>query len=176
MKTPLMLISFLLIFITTYVSAQKGNNDTPTPQEAADFNNKIIDQTDAVITAYNEFINTWQEYEYRDPDLSLLKDDFKSLQEQIKTSLNNLDFLDEFDGKNEFKNAAIKYVNSYKSIVDQEWMEIMELLKKGKKFEKKDEERCNKLALKIDEITGDADNEYFAFQKSFAKKYKFTLE
>jgi hypothetical protein len=148
----------------------------PTPQQAADFNNKIIDQTDAVITAYNQFIKTWQRYEFGDPDLSEMKGDFKELQDQIKTSMEEISNLKKFDGKNEFKDAATEYLGSYKSVVEKEWSQIMDLLKKGEDFGKSDASKCDKLAKAIDEQTGDADSKFFKFQKDFAKKYNFKLE
>ncbi len=148
----------------------------PTPKQAAEFNNKIIDQTDAMISQYNVFIKTWQHYEFGDPDLSDIKDDFKSLQEQIKTTMEEIGNLKKFDGKNEFKDAALEYAGSYKGVVDEEWTQIMSLLKKGEDFEKSDASKCDRLAKTIDEKTGDADDKFFKFQKEFAKKYKFTLE
>lgn len=148
----------------------------PTSQQAADFNNKIIDQTDAVITAYNQFIKTWQNYEFGDPDLSDLKADFNDLKDQIKTSMDEISKLKKFDGKNEFKDAATEYLSSYKSVVENEWTKIMDILKKGEDFDKSDASKCDKLAKAIDDQTGDADDKFFKFQKEFAKKYNFRLE
>ena len=176
MKTPLTIIGFLLIFISTFSYSQNNSQNKPTPRKAADFNDKIIDQTDAVIATYNVFIKTWQAYEYGNMDLSLLKKDFKTFKKQIKTSLDSLNLIEKFDNKNEFKNMAIKYILSYKSIADHEWAKIMKLLEKGGKFGKSDEEKCNKLAIKIDKKTGPADNKFIEFQKTFAKKYRFKLE
>lgn len=175
MKTPLTIFCFLLIFISTFSYSQKNDQNKPTPRKAADFNDKIIDQTDAVIASYNVFIKTWQEYEYGDLDLSLLKKDFETFKEQIKTSLDSLALLEKFDNKNEFKNVAIKYILTYKSIAEHEWAKIMKLLEKGEKFVKSDEEKCNKLAVKIDKKTGSADEKFIEFQKTFAKKYRYKL-
>ena len=148
----------------------------PTPQQGADYNNKIIAQTDPVINKYNQFIKTWQHYNFGDPDLSDLKGDFKSLQEQIKTSMDAIGDIKKFDGKTEFKDAATEYIGAYKSVVDNEWMQIMNLLKKGENFDKSDASTCDRIAKKIDVKTGDADSKFFKFQKSFAAQYKFTLE
>jgi hypothetical protein len=162
----LLLVAFAFIMISC----------KPTPKQAADFNNKIIDQTDAVVTQYNLFIKTWQNYEFGDPDISDLKNDFNDLKDQIKVSLEELGKLKKFDGKNEFKDAATEYLNSYKSVVDNEWMKIMDVLKKGEDFDKEDASKCDRLAKAIDEQTGAADDKFFAFQKEFASKYKFKLE
>jgi len=148
----------------------------PTSKQAAEFNNKIIDQTDAVITKYNQFIKTWQRYEFGDPDMSELKSDFRELKEQITTSMEAVNKLKKFDGKNEFKDAATKYLSTYKSVVETEWEKIMGLLKKAEDFDNEDERQCERLAQSIDDQTGDADDTFQRFQKDFAKKYNFDLK
>ncbi|OIP05077.1 MAG: hypothetical protein AUJ97_01610 [Bacteroidetes bacterium CG2_30_32_10] len=148
----------------------------PTSQQGADYNNQIIALTDAVVVdQYGQFLKTWQRYDVDNPDYAELKADFKSYQAQIKTSMDGISSLKKFDGKNEFKDAAIEYLSAYQSTCDNEWKEILDILKQGEDISSRDLSRCDDIAVAIDKKVEKADKNFAKFQKSFAKKYNFEL-
>jgi len=148
----------------------------PTSQQGADYNNQIIDLTDAVVVdQYGQFLKTWQRYDVDNPDYSELKAEFKSYQAQIKTSIDGINNLKKFDRKTEFKDAAIEYLNVYQSTCDNEWTEILDILKQGEDVSNRDLSRCDDIAVAIDKKIEKADKNFSKFQKSFAKTYKFEL-
>lgn len=145
----------------------------PAPTEAADYNNKIIAEQDSIVLKFRALEQTLNEYDPLAMDIA-----FFEANEQVDTSIAVIKSLPAFDGKTDYKDSVLEVFALYKSLLDNEYKEVITILKKSEnEYTKEDEDRVRYLLFKV--INEKLDNAYeniIAIQTAFAEKYKITLK
>lgn len=145
----------------------------PTKEDAMDYNDKIIREQKKVVQGEKDLINAIKKNLTKGNTLDELLND---LSKQIDESKKIVEEMDKFDGKSDFKDAALKFFASYRDVVDNEykaWLENMktpaELVTDDVLYE--EDELINAINRKLDKAT----NDFLDAQKDFAAKYQFKL-
>lgn len=145
----------------------------PQPKEAADYNNKIISEQDSIVLKFRALEQTLNEYDPLAMDIA-----FFEANEQVDTSIIVIKSMPAFDNKTDYKDSALEVFSMYKSLLDNEYKEVVTILKKSElDYTKEDEERVRYLLFSV--INEKLDNAYeniIAIQTAFAEKYKITLK
>ena len=143
----------------------------PTKQDAINYNDKII--------AFNAGLIK---------KTDLLDDSFSSAKtekmnaardaalKEVNNAIKKTEELGDFDGKSDFKDAALKYFNKIKTIIEVDYKKLIVYFSKDVKSlsdtEKED------VTTTVDKIQAEMSanyNEFSDFQKYFAKKHDFML-
>ncbi len=145
----------------------------PTKEDAMDYNDKIIREQKKVVKCEKDLINAIKMKFYEDNTIDDLLND---LSKQIDGSKKIVEEMEDFDGKTDFKDAALKFFAAYREVVDKEytaWLENMktpaELVTGAVLHEEK--KLINAINRKLDKAT----NDFLDAQKDFAAKYDFKL-
>jgi hypothetical protein len=143
----------------------------PSPDEAVAYNEKIIREQKAIVDKINELDLTLSTYKPTEMDVA-----YNNAYKQVISSIATVKGLGEFDGKTEFKDAALQVFDIYKQTLEVEYKELVGLLKKSdEEYTLQDEERAKKLFMDIAEKLNNAYEDIIAVQSAFAEKYHFTL-
>lgn len=143
----------------------------PSPDDAVAYNENVIKEQKAIISKINDLDLTLATYKPTEMDVA-----YSNAYKQIITSISAVRNLPDFDGKTEFKDAAIEVFKIYKGVVENEYKELITLLKKSdEEYTLEDEERAKKLYKDIAEKLNNAYEDIIAVQSAFAEKYRFTL-
>jgi len=160
------LIGFILIASVLVFSAC-----TPSTEEAAAYNDTIIAEQSLVIEKIDAVTESFVDYIPEVMDKSL-----KDASEQVNKSIANVTAFENFDKTDDYKNAALELFNVYKSVIDNEFKEMVAIYKipdadfKDEHFEQFDDLQTTALD-KMDK----AETKFSAFQEEFAKKYNLQL-
>ncbi len=145
----------------------------PQPKEAADYNNKIISEQDSIVLKFRALEQTLNEYDPLAMDIAFLE-----ANEQVDSSVARVKAMPAFDDKTDYKDSVLEVFSLYKGLLDNEYKEVVTILKKSEAdYTKEDEERVRYLLFSV--INEKLDNAYeniIAIQTAFAEKYKITLK
>lgn len=161
MKKLLLLLLPLLIFSAC---DKKSKTD-----EAISYNDTLVNSFDPITQKMVEFEMAL--YDSKSTDIDRMYDD-------LSTSIDRtVKFISEkpaFDGNESFKNAALDIVKFYDSVIDNEYKQMLEMIKSDT-LSAEDEQR---LGAAIDSTYSKEAQYYNAFEKeqaAFAAKYKFNV-
>jgi len=149
------------------------NSCAPTKEDAMNYNDKIIKEQKKIVENEKQFISAVKENLTKGPTLdNILKD----LSTQIDESKKVVEGMDKFNGKSDFKDAALKFIGAYRNVVDNEYKAWLKNLKTPDELVTNDviyeeEELVHAINRKLDK----ANNDFLDAQKEFAATYKFKL-
>jgi len=143
-----------------------------TPEQAAEYNDKIIHEQKAVDEkeiALKDAIYDWT-------NVDGMKKAYAAYMAQVTTSIDVVKKLEKFDGSTSFADAAAKLFDSYKSYGDKEYKDWIDLysLPEGS-FTATEEDKVKELK---ETVNSGLDLEFEKFklaQDAFAAKYKLEL-
>ena len=175
MKNPKLL---LLLFAVTCLAACKGFLNSGDPVK---YNDEIISENEKIEEVFTDFFNALEQYEFERAEKLRLK----SI-EVSDSALYRLKNLGPFNDEDEFRQAAIKYVEVGKKIAETDFIKITNLYKSLSSLEESEEESAyeeyDDVLESIDrlyETMNSADSVYFAnfsnAQKNFAQAHNITL-
>lgn len=145
----------------------------PSPKEAADYNNKIIAEQDSIVLKFRALEHTLSDYDPLAMDIAFLE-----ANEQVDSSIAAVKALPAFDDKTDYKDSVLEVFGIYNDLLDNEYKEVITILKKPEnEYTKEDEDRVRALLFGV--INEKLDNAYeniISIQTAFAEKYKITLK
>ncbi|MDF1547878.1 MAG: hypothetical protein P1P88_08640 [Bacteroidales bacterium] len=141
----------------------------PTPEQARQFNDDVIEQQKAVMVAINELeaANSTFDPQQIEPKLA-------AAAKQIDESLAILKKMKNIDEETDFFPLTIELIEMFKAQVDNEYKKILEQYKLSD--EEYSEETTNAILKSIDDAYNPLAEKFFASQQKFADKYGFELE
>ena len=156
---------FLVLIFSLLVSCG------PTKEEAKVYNDFIIEHQDSVLTRISDLINTYTTYLPEEINAA-----HNSALIQVDKSIKEISEMENFDGKGDYKKAAITMFNSYKSLLEVEHREMTRLYSKpDSSYSPEDSQKYDDLAelsnTKMDEIV----DAFMKIQKEFADKNNLVL-
>jgi len=144
---------------------------SPSPEQAAAYNDKIIDEQIAIVDKIEVLVETYQYYIPADMDKA-----YNDAINQTDKAIANVTAMDKFDGKNTFKDAALELFNGYKVVLESEYKEMVRIYKiPDDSFTEEHYQQWDKLAEEADKKMEVAFEKFGKVQDEFAKKYKLTL-
>lgn len=174
-KLNFILVIAICLFLFSCKSA-------PSTDEALECNKFFMTATGSLDKTYDSYKDFWNEYDIDTFDVvqyEALKNDLKTVQEKVKSSLTIVNDQNDYEGIKDFtdfKGIAIDYYKAIGAMCDNEYTEIVTLIGKGEAFTEEDRAKC----FEIDSVIGvkhqNACDVFIKFQEDFAKKYNFELE
>ncbi len=125
----------LLLFIIFYSSC----NQKPSKEEAARYNDKVVADQLSYLEKENAFIDamTYNYYEYSAEDtipdeakekaVSSLQEAYENLKKFTEEKLKEYKKAEAFDNKDLFRQAFIDYLSSYNTLIENQYLELMEI-------------------------------------------------
>ena len=160
--------SFLIIFITIITLFFSCG---PTKEEAKEYNDFIISHQDSVATAINELNISYNTYLQETIDLS-----FETAFSRVNKSFDVISKMEKFDKTTDYKDAALKMFNSYKSIIEVEHKEIVRLYSiPNDEFLPADFQKLEDLQKLSNSKMTKIVEEFSKEQEIFAEKYHLNL-
>jgi hypothetical protein len=143
----------------------------PSTDDAVKYNDELVNQQTKVFEKETALIEAISKN--MPEKLDLLYGDLKK---QIDESIAAVDKMESFDGKTDFKDAAMKVFTAYKEVVDNEYKEMIKYSKvPDTLYTPEDDDKVIALSKKIDDKLNKSVDDFVQVQKSFAEKYKFEL-
>ncbi|MFN6036918.1 MAG: hypothetical protein ACK452_00495 [Bacteroidota bacterium] len=144
----------------------------PSVRSAADYNNKIVKHQTKVGETQRELFAVFKDG--KPDEMKQVLDRFKY---QITEIMDSVSSMPAFDGKDDFKKAAITYLEQMSGIADVEFSEIVKLYSlSDTSYTQKEEKKVAALRDLINEKTKKALNELGLKQQKFAQEYHFKIE
>lgn len=144
----------------------------PTTEEAIDYNDEIIAEELMVIDKINELSNALSTY-----DPTNIEPALNNAKVQVDKSIKVLEGIGAFDGDSEFVDACMELFKVFKSQLNTEYAEQLEIYKLPlDQYGEKEENRYNELNDIIDEKYFPAFEKFSTAQEDFANKWDFVLE
>lgn len=141
----------------------------PSPQQAMEYNDKIIAEQIKIQNLDNEVLAALDEV-----DSTLGETKLKNYLEQIKASTEIVSKMEKFDGKDDFKNEALSFFAMYKAIGEMEYTQMLALVKGSERGEEV-QQRYEALRQTMSDKYKAAHDKFDEAQKKFAGEYKFQL-
>ncbi len=143
-----------------------------TTDQAVEFNDKIIEQqglADSTVAVLIEAIGTFK------PDQ--IEPALKSASLQIEKSLVELKKITNIDEESDFLALSIELLELWKSQINNEYAELLELYKlSDEEFDEEAESKQNELSKSIDDNYNVIFDKFSKSQQKFAEKHNFILE
>lgn len=144
---------------------------SPTTEDAIKYNDALIDQQTKVIQAEDALIQAISE---NNPEI--LDEALNKLTKQITSSEEAVNKMSKFDGKSDYKDAALSLFKAYKSAAEKEYPEIIKIAKTpNDQYTQDMDDQLMALSKTVDERLNKEIEAFVAKQKEFAEKYKFEL-
>jgi len=145
----------------------------PTKQDAIDYNDKIIREQKKIIQGENDLVKAIKNTSVKVSTLNELRED---LSKQIDESKQIFEELNKIGGNSDFKDAAIKFADAYKEVVDGEYAEWLTTIDIPDSLVSDDIiDREEELVFLINSKLDKANNDFIGAQKDFAAKFKIKL-
>ena len=143
----------------------------PTQQDAMLHHKQIVKEQHLVVGYVNELISTFSTYEPSNIEPAL-----DSAKMQVEKSIIILEGMEPFDDEYELLSACSDLFKVYKSQLNNEYAELLELFKLPiEEYKEKEEDRLNELNKIIDEGYYPVYDKFSKTEEDFAKKWGFEL-
>lgn len=143
----------------------------PTPEQAAEYNDKIIDQQISIVDKIDALVESYQYYIPEDMDKA-----WNEALNQANKGIEAINALEKFDGSTDFKEAALELFNSYKAVLENQHKEMVRIYKiPDEQFTEEHYNQWDKLAEEADKKMEEAFDKFGDAQDKFAKKYQLVL-
>lgn len=144
----------------------------PSKEEAIKYNDQIIDEQSLIVDKINvlyEAMKSWQHNEVMD-------EAYNNALKQIDVGTEHVAKMDDFGGKSNLKEHALKLFALYQSVIQNEIKGMLDILKKPSEeitpeMEQEFDNRNNQALTKMENGL----KEFQKVQKDFADKYNFVL-
>ncbi len=147
------------------------NSCGPTPNDAVEYNDKIIAQQNRIVKKEDAFLTALE------GSAADMKAAYDSLIGQVAASISATAALGEFDGKKDFMDASIKMLNLYKGVVETDYKVLVDILSKSQdEITDADQETYNAAIQSADEKLKKANQDLEDAQNAFSKAYKFDID
>ncbi len=155
----------LTVLITLLVSCK------PSKDDAIKYNDALVNEEIRVIEAEKAFsdavINNKQE------ELDNL---YNAFLKQIETSITVVSEIKSLGGDSKFKDATLSLLTTYKSVVKQEYAEVLKIAKvPDEEYTEEHNNKMNEISTKIDEMLDKEVQNFLKAQKELTTKYNITL-
>ena len=161
-------IPFIMIALFVGILSSCG----PTSDQAVDYNDKIINEQIAIFEKMELLIDAYENYQ---PDL--MDAAYEVTLTQITKSSANVEALADFDGSTTFRDAGVTLFKLYKSVLENEHKQIIELLKlPDSQYGDAEVKLTGDLSEAADEKINSGIEDLDVIQKEFATKYNFEIE
>lgn len=139
-------------------------------KNAVEYNDAIIKEQGKIMQKVLEFISVMQ----KDP----VKADkvLKETAVQAKASIKVVSAMEPFDGSTELRDSALELFKFYLHVVENEYPEMMAILKKGNAVTQKDVDRMNELQQKISKQEEVLDTKVSTAQANFSKEHNISMQ
>jgi hypothetical protein len=145
----------------------------PSKEEAIAYNDKIIDQQVLLIDKINSLEKSMEVWD----DHAGMDRAYIAAIKQLEESTEVVSKLEKFDGSTEFRDGALKLFGIYKSVLDNEYKEMVALYKlSDEQFTTKVEDKWNSIHDAAMKKMDDGLNELRAVQTAFSEKYEFQID
>ncbi|MEI6764274.1 MAG: hypothetical protein WCM76_01460 [Bacteroidota bacterium] len=144
----------------------------PTSDQAIAYNDKIIDQQVAIINKMDGLNTSFKDWSNKEGMDKAYAEAIK----QVEVSITEVTAMDAFDKNTEFKEGALSLFKVYKSVLDNEYKEMVALYKlPDNLFTKEQEDKWTSLSEQALNKMDNGLNELKPIQSKFAEKYKFEI-
>lgn len=144
----------------------------PNSQQAVDYNDEVVAQQKLIVKELNSLEEAFVNFNPTDMDKA-----YTLASKQINKSLNVINKMAPFNEKSDLKDAAIKLMGEYNSVIKNEYVAIIALNKLPEsRFGKAEEVKLKNLSKTIDTKLSTALTEFGKQQTAFSSKYNFELE
>lgn len=165
MKNKIISIFCAVLFVFIFQFCDNKKN------EAIEYNDKIVGEQMSIVNKMIEFTQTFQDVipEVMDSKLTELK-------LQIQNSLDVLNAMEAYEGDSELLNAAKDLFKFYQKMADNEFKEMLNILKKGESITEQDYFHLIDMQEIISQQEAVYDQNMATAQSNFAKKYDIKIE
>ncbi len=154
----------LCLFVFLCLKAQNS-------KDAQKYNICITNQHDIIVEKENGLIKMIDRH--ITPKLDSTYSDFIT---QVNSSINYISSLTPFNGETYLKESAIAFFNVYKSVAENEYVEILKIAKiREKDLRPEEKKKFNKLTKQVKKKINKGMTPYIKAQIKFSKTYKFNL-
>lgn len=154
-------ILFIAAVLPLFMSCQ------PTTEDAIKYNDGIIDQQNSVNQKFSVLLDSYDAIVPSEMDAA-----YKDASEQLDKSIAYINKLKGFESDAYFKEAALKFLKTYKDVLENKHKRIIELYKlPDDKYTEKEGKELETLRDEANATTDKAINDMLAVQRKFAKKY-----
>ena len=159
---------FFLIVLIMVIIQQCGGKT----REALKYNDTIVKyQTDIVVKTF-DLIKSLQQL-----DADMMDRKLATLQDQIDQSIEGVKRMAGFEENVRFRDAAVKLMEFYQDISENEYVEMIDILKQGAgNITTSDVEYMKELQDKIEQREVPLDREMQSAQREFANKYNLKIK
>ncbi len=141
----------------------------PTTKDAIKYNDALVEQRSKVIEKENALIEAISKNMPEKLDLL-----YSEMKKQIEESIDSVNQMKGFGGKTDMKDAAMKFLITYKEVAGNEYKEMLKYAKMPDTlYTQEEDDIVMDLNKKIDDKLNKVDNDFIQMQKVFAEKYKF---
>ncbi len=165
----LTMLSFLLITLAS--CGKNESKDVKPVMTPLDYNDAIISEQSKIINAMLDLSKAFEK-----ADETNMEDNLELLTKQAKSSIEALEKMEPFEGNNTLRASAIALFEFYKSLSENEFDEIADILKKKSEITGEDSNRMDELNRSIVERETVLDKNLSEAQHAFATKYGFGIE
>lgn len=143
-----------------------------TKEDAIKYNDSLVDEQKKVIKAEDALILVISQNTPEKLDEAL-----NGLVNQIAASEEAVSKMEAFDGKTDYKDAALSLFKAYKTAAKKEYPKIVKIAKTpNDAYTQKMDDQLMKLSKEVDEKLNKEIEAFVAKQKEFSSKYKFEFE
>lgn len=137
-----------------------------------------LDYNDAIITEQSKIINAMLNLSkaFETADATTMDTKLELLTKQASTAIEALEKMEPYKGDNTLRASAIALFEFYKSLSENEFDEMVDILKKKEKITKEDFAKMEELNKGIVEKETVLDKNLSDAQNAFASKYGFQIE
>jgi hypothetical protein len=160
-----------LLFLSILISVFSIVSCGPSPKEAAEYNDKIVNTQAHIVQKLDSLDAVMATYDSKKIDLSI-----KSTKKTVDAGIESVTKLGDFDGKSDFKNAAVKYFKTVKSVLDSEYTAINKVIMiPDSMYGPKEEDIFNKMKESYEKRLSESLQEFAGVQQDFAKSYNVEI-
>lgn len=161
MKYILPLIAFSLLLLQSCATES---------EKALEFNDAVIKEQTKIIELSIDLFETME------TDIEKSKEIRLEIVKQCDVSLAAIKKLEEFEGSQRLKSAAIKLFSFYKSIYSNEYKQMFDILDKGINITEEDLAYMEQMEVEVTKNEEKLDKEFADAQQELATKFNFQME
>ena len=161
MKKLFTFSALLFLFFSFTACSQKN---------AIEYNDAIIKEQSKIMQKVLEFLSVMEK------DLIKADQVLKETAVQTKASIKTVSAMEPFDGSSELRDSALELFKFYLHVVENEYPEMIAILKKGESITQKDVDRMNELQQKITKQEQVLDSKMSTAQANFSKKHNISIQ